>query len=119
MRRRKWAFRFARCRTRWAKAARIRARCGAFVGWVPHPFRAFCGKSGKPYRMVSWAFSLLTHIEQAEARQAVVNQQLLLHKLMFYLAQLHSAHAAAVGSKFTIRMLIELDQQIFWSRCSE
>jgi len=42
-----------------------------------------------------FGISLLTHIEQAEARQAVVNQQLLLHKLMFYLAQLHCAHAAA------------------------
>src|ERR1039458_6511830 len=38
---------------------------------------------------------------------------------MFYLAQLHGAHAAAVGSEFSIRMLIELYQQILGSRRSE
>ncbi len=50
--------------------------------------------------------SLLAHIEEAEARKIVVDQQLLLHELLFYLAQLHGAHAAAIGRQFASRMLL-------------
>jgi hypothetical protein len=59
--------------------------------------------------------SLLAHVEQAEARQAIVDEQLLLDKLIFDLAELHGAHAGAIGSQFARGVLFHADEQIFGS----
>src|SRR5258708_1654500 len=58
--------------------------------------------------------SLLAHIEEAEARQIVVGQQLFPLKLFFYLAKLDRTHAAAIRSKFARGVFLERDEQVFW-----
>ena len=61
------------------------------------------------------AASLLAHVEQAEAWQAVVYQQLFLHKLPLHLTQLHGAHAAAIRGQFARCVLLECDEELFRS----
>ncbi len=61
------------------------------------------------------ASSLLTHVKQAQPRQIVRSQQLLLHELAFHLAHLHCAHAAAVGRELARRVLLEAHQQLLGS----
>ena len=46
-----------------------------------------------------------------------MNKKLLLHKLPLYLAQLHSAHAAAVGCQLARGVFLECDKE-FFRRCS-
>ena len=45
-----------------------------------------------------------------------MDEQLLLDELVFDLAQLHNAHAAAVGGEFAGGVLLKADQQFFRSR---
>jgi hypothetical protein len=63
--------------------------------------------------------SLLAHVKEAKARQAVVDEQLLLDKLMFHLAELHGAHLAAIGSQFARGVFLEANQQFLRSRGGE
>jgi hypothetical protein len=59
--------------------------------------------------------SLLAHVEQAEAGQVVVNEELLLLKLLLHLADLHGAHAAAIGGEFAVGVFFEADLESFRS----
>src|SRR6516164_1000756 len=63
---------------------------------------------------VSWvgARSLLTHVKEAESRQPVMNEQLLLHELMLDLAKLHDTHAAAIRGEFARCVFLEADEQV-------
>ena len=56
---------------------------------------------------------MLAHVEKAEARKVVVDQQLLALKLLLDLAQLDDAHAAAVGREFAGRVLFQAGEQVF------
>src|SRR5665213_696446 len=49
---------------------------------------------------VSADLSLLAHVEQAEARQIVLHEQLLSNELVFHLPHLYHSHSAAVRCKF-------------------
>jgi hypothetical protein len=64
-------------------------------------------------RVLICARSLLAHVEEAEAGQAVVDEELLLRELALDLTQLDGAHFAAVGSQFARGMLFEADEEIF------
>src|ERR1017187_8506470 len=90
--RRKWVFRSVRAWARRLQASRVAA-------WPL--FEARTGIGGA---------SLLAHIKQAEARQTVVHQQLLLNKLVLDLAQLHYSHPAPIGCKLAGRMLFQPHQ---------
>ena len=56
---------------------------------------------------------MLAHVEQAEARQVVVDEELFLFKLLLHLADLHRSHAAAIGSQFAVGVLLETYDQLF------
>ena len=56
---------------------------------------------------------MLAHVEEAEARQAVVDEKLLLDELTFDLAKLDDAHARAIGSQLVRGVFLEADQQFF------
>ena len=63
--------------------------------------------------------SLLAHVEEAETRQSVVNEQLFGDELVFDLPQLHGSHAAAIRSELAGRMFLEVDQKFFGRRGGE
>ena len=42
-----------------------------------------------------------------------MDQELLLFKLLLYLADLHRSHLAAIGSQFAVGVLLETDDQLF------
>ena len=48
-----------------------------------------------------------------------MHKKLLLRELLFDLANLHGAHAAAIGSQFAGGVLLEGDQEFFRSRGGE
>src|SRR3954452_2911501 len=63
--------------------------------------------------------SLLAHVEEAKARETVVDQKLLLHKLMLDLAKLNGTHAVAIRGKLASRMFFEGNKEVFRSSSSE
>src|SRR5580658_8803619 len=76
------------------------------------PVAGFWGETSRSatWRAGACVASLLAHVEEAEARQTVMHEQLLLDKLMFHLTQLHGSHFAPVGREFSRGMLLESDE---------
>src|SRR5437016_2932893 len=75
--------------------------------------------AARPASIVAVYFaSLLAHIEQAQSRQIVVREQLLMYELPLYLAQLYCAHARAVRREFSRCVLFEGHEQILGRCCS-